>query len=172
MQFTVCWWSWVSATLATTNLTSVYCTTLTCRLWAWIHPVWRNDAWDVSAALPQCPASWWTDWIIPLGLPVGSKEKLCNMILYLHVPQTGSVLHICIYLVFKWSQQLCEVVEFPRVKQETVFKLVRADGGVLLAQTMQLKVWHHFHVLLDQSSICVKVSRLLWRQRKKTEGHF
>lgn len=30
-------------------------------------------------------------------------------------------MHISTYLVFKWAQELCEVVEFPRVKQEVGF---------------------------------------------------
>lgn len=69
------------------------------------------------------------------------------------------------HLVFEGGQQLFEVVEFPRVEQQFGFKLVRTDGGVLLAQLVQLKVRHHFHVFLDQSSVRIKVSWLLWEER-------
>lgn len=92
------------------------------------------------------------------------RDMNVNSILYL---STAMVLHICAYLVLEWSQQPCEVMELSGVEEEIVFKLVGANGGILLAQTMQLKVWHHFHVLLDQSSLCVKVSWLLRRSGEK-----
>lgn len=69
------------------------------------------------------------------------------------------------HLVFEGGQQLFQVVEFARVQQQIGFKLVRTDGGVLLAQLVQLKVRHHFHVFLDQSGVRIKVSWLLWEER-------
>lgn len=78
------------------------------------------------------------------------------------------VLWIHLHLVFEWGQQLREVVELSRVDQEIGFKLVGTDRGILLTQLMELKVWHHFHVLLDQSSVCIKVSWLLWKEWRTT----
>lgn len=54
------------------------------------------------------------------------------------------------------------MVELSRVEQQIGFELVGTDGGVLLAQLVQLKVGHHLHVFLDQSGVRIKVSWLLW----------
>lgn len=75
-----------------------------------------------------------------------------------------------LHLVFEGGQQLFEVVELPRVQQQLGVKLVGTDGGVLPAQLVQLKVRHHLHVLLDQSSVGVKVSWLLWRESGRLDS--
>lgn len=65
------------------------------------------------------------------------------------------------YLLFKRGQQLSEQDEFARVQDKINVQLVGADGGVLLAQAVQLEVRHHFHVFLDQGGVRVIVARLL-----------
>lgn len=72
-------------------------------------------------------------------------------------------------LAFECSQQLCEVMEFPRVQHQVNIQLIRTNGGELLTQTVQLKVGHHFHVLLNQSGICIKVRWLLRGKTWKTK---
>ena len=65
------------------------------------------------------------------------------------------------HLLHDGSQQLGEQTELSRVQQGICVQLVGAESGVLLTETVQLKVRHHLHVLLDQGRVRVKVARLL-----------
>lgn len=66
-----------------------------------------------------------------------------------------------LYLLFQRGQQLPEEAELPRVEDELDVELIGADGGVLLAQPVQLEVRHGFHVFSNQSGVGVEVARLL-----------
>lgn len=162
---------------------------LTCLRLAWCRPFECNDAWGVSSVPRQCPAPWRTDWIGQLGLPVHFDKQhedafkppnvnlwltrtndihKCTKCRSLKVSRIKSqrcgILHW--NLVFEWCQLLRQPVELPRIEEETAVQLIGADGWVLLTQTMQLKVRHRLHVLLDQRSICIVVSRLLTEKKK------
>lgn len=75
----------------------------------------------------------------------------------------------CLYLLFQRGQQLPEEAELPRVEDELGVQLIGADGGVLLAQPVQLEVRHGFHVFSNQSGVGVEVTRLLRTRAEKKQ---
>ena len=70
-------------------------------------------------------------------------------------------LRVCIYLLFEGPQQLREKLQLPRVQQQVRAEPELPQRGELQAEPVQLKVWHHLHVLLHQGRVRVPVGQLL-----------
>lgn len=88
---------------------------------------------------------------------VAEREKS----LHFQLPDNLRLSPADLYLLFQRGQQLPEEAELPRVEDELDVELIGADGGVLLAQPVQLEVRHGFHVFSNQSGVGVEVARLL-----------
>jgi hypothetical protein len=65
------------------------------------------------------------------------------------------------YLLFEPRQLGVEVAEFPRAEQEFWVEGEASEGGLLLAQAVQLKVRHHLHVLVHKVGVRVGVCGVL-----------
>ena len=71
-----------------------------------------------------------------------------------------------LYLFFQLRKYGVEVLEFPWAEEEFWVKDKVSQRGFLLAQTVQLKVWHHLHVLVHIVRVRIWVGRVLDREKE------